>query len=58
MVFRDGCKIRMYPCIPGIGIGRAHYEASSMMIEALKDANFDKQSDIETYITKKLMKAV
>lgn len=50
MVAKLGCT----PCIPAIGIGRTHYEASSMMIEALKDGNFDKQSNIEKYITNKI----
>ena len=47
-------KLGCTPCVPGIGIGRTHYEASSMMVEALKDGNFDKQSDIENYITTKV----
>lgn len=50
MVSKLGCT----PCIPAVGIGRTHYEASSMMIEALRDGNFDVQSDMEKYITDKI----
>jgi len=50
MVAKLGCT----PCVPAIGIGRTHYEASSLMIEALKNGNFDHQSDIENYITDKI----
>lgn len=50
MVAKLGCT----PCVPSIGIGRTHYEASSMMIEAQKEGNFDLQSDIENYITDKV----
>ncbi len=50
MVAKLGCT----PCVPAIGIGRTHYEASSMMIEAQKEGNFDVQSDIEQYITDKI----
>lgn len=53
MVAKLGCT----PCISAIGIGRTHYEASSMMVEALKDGNFDIQSDIEQYITDKINKS-
>lgn len=50
MVAKLGCT----PCVPTIGIGRTHYEATSMMIEALKEGDLDKQSDLENYITEKL----
>ncbi|MDC7245158.1 MAG: fumarate hydratase [Sphaerochaetaceae bacterium] len=53
MVAKLGCT----PCVPAIGIGRTHYEASSMMIEAQKEGNFDIQSDIENYITDKINKS-
>lgn len=42
-----GCS----PCTLGIGIGRSHFEASSMMMQALVDGKFDVQSDLEKQIT-------
>ncbi len=39
------------PVIPCIGIGRTHYEATTLMLEALKDGNLDRQSDFETAVT-------
>ncbi len=50
MVAKLGCT----PCVPAIGIGRTHYEASAMMIEALRHGNFDVQSEIESYITNRI----
>ena len=42
-----GCS----PCVLGVGIGRSHFEASSMMLEALVDGDFSHQSDMEAQIT-------
>lgn len=39
------------PMIPQIGIGRTHFEAASMMLEAMKEANFDVQSEWEQRVT-------
>lgn len=39
------------PTIPCIGIGRTHYEATTMMLEALKDGNLDQQSEYEKMVT-------
>ena len=39
------------PCIPAVGIGRTHFEASSLMIKAMAYGNLNKQSEIENYIT-------
>ncbi|MDO9043875.1 MAG: fumarate hydratase [Methanobacteriaceae archaeon] len=39
------------PCIPAVGIGRSHFEATSLMIKAMAYGNLNKQSDIENYIT-------
>jgi fumarate hydratase subunit alpha len=50
MVQKLGCT----PCVPSIGIGRTHFEASSMMIEAMRNGNFDEQSEIEKYVTDKI----
>jgi fumarate hydratase subunit alpha len=44
-------KLGCTPMIPQIGIGRTHFEATSMMIEAMKEADFDHQSDWEQEVT-------
>lgn len=45
------------PCTLGVGVGRSHFEAASMMIEALADGTYDKQSDMERYITAEVNKS-
>ncbi len=50
MVGKLGCT----PCVVAVGIGRSHYEASSMMLDAMIEGDFDKQSDLEKYITDQL----
>lgn len=50
MVNKLGCT----PCVPAIGIGRTHFEAASLMVEALRDGNFDHQSDTESHITNRI----
>lgn len=42
-----GCS----PCTLGIGIGRSHFEASSMMLQALADGDYSRQSRYEKEIT-------
>lgn len=42
------------PCTLGIGIGRSHFEASSLMLEALVDGKYDRQSKMEQQITDKV----
>lgn len=42
------------PCAPAIGIGRTHYEASSLMLEAMAFAKFDVQNPIEQEITRRV----
>lgn len=39
------------PCIPAVGIGRTHFEATSLMIKAMAYGNLNKQSEVENYIT-------
>jgi fumarate hydratase subunit alpha len=39
------------PIIPSIGIGRTHYEATTLMLEAIKDGDLDRQSDLENLVT-------
>ncbi len=42
------------PCTPAIGIGRTHFEAASLMLEAMVYGRFDVQSPIEREITNRL----
>jgi len=39
------------PCIPAIGIGRTHFEASSLMLKAMAYGNLNIQSETEKYLT-------
>ncbi len=48
-----GCS----PCTLAVGVGRSHFEAASMMVEALVDGTYDIQSDMERYITEKVNKS-
>lgn len=42
-----GCS----PCTLAIGIGRSHFEATSMMLQAQADGRYDVQSEMEKQIT-------
>ena len=42
------------PSIPAIGIGRTHYEASSLMLKAMIHGNLDNLTPEEKYVTEKL----
>ncbi len=44
-------KLGCTPTVPCIGIGRTHYEASSLMLEAMRFANFDEQNEWEEMVT-------
>lgn len=44
-------KLGCTPCIPAIGIGRTHFEASSLMLKAMAYGNLNQQSEIEKKIT-------
>ncbi len=44
-------KLGCTPMIPCIGIGRTHYEATTLMLEAMKEGNFDSQDRWEDLIT-------
>ena len=48
-----GCS----PCTLAIGIGRSHYEASAMMIEAQVYGKYNVQNDLENEITSKVNEA-
>ena len=45
-----GCS----PCTLGVGIGRSHYEAASLMLQALVDGKYGVQSDMEREITQRV----
>lgn len=44
-------KLGCTPCIPALGIGRTHFEASSLMLKAMAYGNLNHQSLIEKKIT-------
>lgn len=44
-------KLGCTPCIPAIGIGRTHYEASTLMLKAMAHGNLKEQSEIERELT-------
>ena len=45
-----GCS----PCTLAIGVGRSHYEATAMMLEAQVEGRYDVQSDMEREITQRV----
>lgn len=48
-----GCS----PCTLAVGIGRSHYEAASLMLQAQADGRYDVQSDMEQEITRRVNEA-
>lgn len=48
MVKLLGCT----PCVPCVGVGRTHYEATCMMLDAMCEGKFGNESEFESYITK------
>lgn len=48
-----GCS----PCTLAVGVGRSHFEAASMMLEAQVDGRYDVQSDMEKEITRRVNEA-
>ena len=48
-----GCS----PCTLSVGIGRSHYEAAALMMEAQIHGNYNQQSDLEKEITEKVNEA-
>ncbi len=45
-----GCS----PCTLAVGVGRSHFEAAAMMLEALTEGTYAKQSEMETRITEEV----
>jgi fumarate hydratase subunit alpha len=56
-VLSEAGNLGCTPCIPSIGIGRSHFEASSLMLEAMVYGNFSVQTDIERKITERVNKS-
>lgn len=50
----EAANLGCTPCVPAIGIGRTHFEATSLMIESMVEANFDEQSELERKITNRI----
>ena len=40
------------PCVPSLGVGRTHYEATCMMMDAMCHGNFGEETEFEATITK------
>jgi len=45
-----GCS----PCTLAVGVGRSHFEATSMMLQAQVDGKYDAQSEMEREITRRV----
>lgn len=50
MVGLLGCT----PCVPAVGIGRTHYEATCLMLEAMAGGVFGSESEFEALITRRV----
>ncbi len=48
-----GCS----PCTLAVGVGRSHFEAASMMLQAQVDGRYDVQSEMELEITRRVNEA-
>ena len=48
-----GCS----PCTLAVGVGRSHFEATSMMVQAQVDGRYDIQSEMEEEITRRVNEA-
>lgn len=48
-----GCS----PCTLAVGVGRSHFEAASMMLQAQTDGRYDMQSEMEAEITRRVNEA-
>lgn len=48
-----GCS----PCTLAVGVGRSHFEATSMMLQAQVDGKYDVQSEMEEEITRRVNEA-
>ena len=48
-----GCS----PCTLAVGVGRSHFEATGMMLQAQVDGKYDQQSEMEQEITRRVNEA-
>jgi fumarate hydratase subunit alpha len=48
---RETGRLGCTPTVVSIGIGRTHYEATCLMLEALREGNLLEQSDVEKRVT-------
>ncbi|MBQ5977416.1 MAG: fumarate hydratase [Oscillospiraceae bacterium] len=48
-----GCS----PCTLAVGVGRSHFEAASLMLQAQVDGRYDQQSEMEAEITRRVNEA-
>lgn len=48
-----GCS----PCTLAVGVGRSHFEAASMMLQAQVDGRYDEQTEMEQEITRRVNEA-
>ena len=54
----EGAKLLgCLPCVLAFGIGRSNVEAASLSLEAMKDGNFDYQTQLESEITYEVNKS-
>lgn len=53
----EASQLGCTPCVPAIGIGRTHFEATSLVLEAMVHGNFSKQSELEQEITNRINKS-
>lgn len=44
-------KLGCTPTVPAIGIGRTHYEATTLMLRAMAEGDFDRQNEWEMMVT-------
>jgi fumarate hydratase subunit alpha len=51
---RELPKLGCTPCIPAVGVGRTHYEATTLMLKAMAYGNLDVQSDLENELCKSI----
>jgi fumarate hydratase subunit alpha len=49
-----GCS----PCTLAVGIGRSHFEAAAMMLQAQVDGSYDVQNDMEREITRRVNETI
>lgn len=54
---KGAAQLGCTPCTLAIGVGRSHFEATSMMLQAQVDGRYDVQSEFEKEITRRVNEA-